>query len=391
MKKILVISEVFWPENFVVNDLVEQLKERGYKVDILTQYPSYPYGKVYEGYENRDFYCEEWNGSTIYRYKVIEGYRDSSIKKILNYLYFVYKGKKITCSIKEEYDAVFVSQTGPLTVAIPGQAYAKKHKCKLYLWVQDIWPDAVYAYGFKKNYILSSLLDRFISGVYAKSDKIFISSRKFAESISKYSDKEMHYMPNWLVASEDTQSSIKLDRSKFNFTFTGNVSLYQNLDNVIKGFQLANIDDAVLNIVGDGSWLENLISLVSTENIPNVVFHGRHPASEMNDVLTQSDALILSLIADEGIQKTEPLKLQSYLRSGKPILGVIGGSGKEIIEQNKIGLCAEPNNIAEIAEKFKEMTTYNQRDLYIVSTNAKNLMTTRFNRAVIIERLIAEL
>lgn len=391
MKKILVISEVFWPENFLINDLVEQLKGKGYQVDILTQHPSYPYGKVYDNYENCDYYCEEWNGSKIYRYKVIEGYKESSLKKIRNYFYFVSKGKKIAKSITEKYDAVFVSQTGPLTVALPGIAYARKNRVKLYLWVLDLWPDAVYAYGFKKNFILSAILKRFISGVYAKSDKIFISSKKFAESIKPYSDKVTHYMPNWLVESENVSAKVRLDTSKFNFTFTGNVSLYQNLDNVICGFHKANIDNAILNIVGDGSWLDNLKQFVAKNNIENVVFHGRHPANEMHDVLMQSDVLILSLIPNEGIQKTEPLKLQSYLKSGKPILGIIGGSGKEIIEENALGLCALPDNIENIASKFRDIIPYSKSNKGTIASNAAKLMSTRFSRDSIIEHFISEI
>ncbi|MFI3263624.1 MAG: glycosyltransferase family 4 protein [Rikenellaceae bacterium] len=388
MKKILVVSEVFWPENFLINDLVIQLKNKGFKVDILTQHPSYPYGKVYDNYDNCDFYCEEWNGSTIYRFKVIEGYKDSTIKKLLNYFYFVYKGRKIARSITEKYDVVFVSQTGPLSVALPGIAYAKRNKSKLYLWVLDIWPDAVYAYGFKKSKLLDSLLGKFIRYVYAKSDKIFISSKKFADSISPYTNKKAFYMPNWLVKSEDSPSSIKLDTSKFNFTFTGNVSLYQNLDNVIKGFHLAKLDNCILNFVGDGSWLDNLKKLVEENDIKNVVFHGRHPASEMHDVLTQSNTLILPLIPDEGIQKTEPLKLQSYLRSGKPILGVIGGSGKEIIEENQLGLCADPENIEDIAKKFKEVILFSQNNAQNVAESSENLINTRFNCDIILDDFI---
>ena len=50
--KILVISEVFYPENFLINDLVKEWKQQGFAVDIISQYPSYPESYVYPGYSN---------------------------------------------------------------------------------------------------------------------------------------------------------------------------------------------------------------------------------------------------------------------------------------------------------------------------------------------------
>ena len=392
MKRILVVSEVFWPENFLINDLVCQLKSQGFKVDILTQHPSYPYGKVYDGYENCDYCTEEWDGSTIYRFKVIEGYKESPFKKILNYFYFVHKGGAIVKKMTAKYDLVLVSQTGPLTVTLPAIAYAKKFSAKLLIWTFDLWPDTVYSYGFKKNPILDFFLNRFIKKVYSYCDKIFVSSRQFIDNLRPYAnDKPFYYMPNWLSETVDTKSDIVLDRSKFNVTFTGNVSLYQNLENVLYGHKLANISNCVLNIVGDGSDLIHLKQIVKSKSIDNVVFHGRRPANEMYDVIMQSDALLLSLISDSGIQKTEPLKLQTYLRSGKPILGVIGGSGREIIEEYNLGLCAHPNDINEIATTFSNIMKLSKSDRESIADSAKILMNNRFNREAIFENLLKHL
>src|SRR5574344_1825966 len=117
--KILVISEVFYPENFLINDLVKEWKKQGYIVDVLTQYPSYPQSYIFKGYENKSNSIEDWEGSKIYRYKFIEGYKYSKIKKFCNYIQFVIGGKRIAKQIGNNYDIVFVSQTGPLTVTIP--------------------------------------------------------------------------------------------------------------------------------------------------------------------------------------------------------------------------------------------------------------------------------
>lgn len=60
--KILFVAEVFYPENFLINDLAPELVKRGYEVEVLTRQPSYPDGIVYPGYSNEPYSKEVWKG-----------------------------------------------------------------------------------------------------------------------------------------------------------------------------------------------------------------------------------------------------------------------------------------------------------------------------------------
>ena len=42
--RILVVTQYFWPENFRINDLAQELQDRGHKVTVLTGIPNYPKG-----------------------------------------------------------------------------------------------------------------------------------------------------------------------------------------------------------------------------------------------------------------------------------------------------------------------------------------------------------
>ena len=384
--RILVLSEVFYPENFIVNDLVLEWKERGYEVEVLTPYPSYPLSYTFEGYENKGYSVEEWEGIKIHRFPFIEGYKNSFTKKIFNYWKFVTEGRRVIRKIAKGFDLVFVSQTGPLTVALPALLARQKYGIPVAIWTQDIWPHAVFSYGIPKNRLTEWMLDIFIRYVYRGCDKIFVSSKSFADIINCYVDKkEIVYTPNWLKPVKEVKSSLVLDKSKFNFIFTGNVSRYQNLVNTVKGFASANLTDCVLNIVGDGSYLDEVKNIVARLDVKNVIFHGRYPYNEMQDILSQSDVLVLPLIADEGIMKTEPFKIQSYLNAGKPIMGILGGSGKEIILENNLGLCADPDDVDDIARVFSGMVKFAPEKRDEVATNANHLMKTRFNKQKILE------
>ena len=49
-KRVLLITQYFYPENFKSNDIAFELVKRGYKVDALVGILNYPEGKYFEGY-----------------------------------------------------------------------------------------------------------------------------------------------------------------------------------------------------------------------------------------------------------------------------------------------------------------------------------------------------
>ena len=386
--KILIVTEVFYPENFLINDFAKEMVARGHNVEVMTRQPSYPEGIVYEGYKNDNYSVEVWNGITIHRFKTIEGYKTSKIRKIWNYVHYVRAGKHLIGRLIKDVDVILVHQPGPLTLALPAVYARKRWSIPTAIWTFDIWPDAVYAYGFPKIFPITTFLNYIIRKVYCNVDKIFVSSKSFSESISNYtSGQEIIYAPNWEMQSQKMKSNVVLPTDKINFTFTGNISISQNLDHVIKGFKLANIENAVLNIFGDGTTLEQHIQTAKKINCNNVFFHGRVPYSHVQDILSQSKYLVLPLISKSGIDKTEPFKIQSYLASQKPILGILKGAGREIIEENHLGYCSHPDDIMDIAFGFKRMTSLTPNEVNSIAIRAKNIMDKRYNRIKIINKI----
>ena len=88
-KKILIISENFFPEEFKINEVANDWIEKGYEVDVITQVPTYPFSEVYAGYKNKLFSKESINGINIYRVKAVTGYKGSVTRKIVKHLVFM--------------------------------------------------------------------------------------------------------------------------------------------------------------------------------------------------------------------------------------------------------------------------------------------------------------
>lgn len=353
-KKLLVICEAFYPEDFLINDLVHEWEKNNYQFEVLTRAPSYPYGKVYDGYKNKLYQITYFNSIKIHRFPVLQGYEKSTIVKILNYFSFVFWSCLTIFFIGRRFDRIFIYQTGPLTLATAGIIHKKLFKSKITIWTQDLWPETVYAYGFKKTKILSYFLDKFVKWIYLNCDNILVSCEGFKERIRRFvPEKKISFIPNWSLLEYAPKMNIKLP-GKYNFTFAGNIGKVQNLENILKGFNLfvKQYPDTCLNIIGDGSALQNLKHLTETNLIENVNFTGRKQLSEMSDYYKASDVLILSLKDVPLYEIMIPSKFQAYLSTGKPLFAVICGEVRTLVEKYEIGIGANPSDINDIANGF---------------------------------------
>jgi glycosyltransferase involved in cell wall biosynthesis len=392
--KILIVTECFYPEEFKINDIALSWKEKGYEVDVLTTVPSYPDSEIYNGYKNKFFQKENWQGINIYRVKAVTGYKTSLAKKLLKYFSFMFFGSFVTLKIGKKYDYIFGFQTGALTTMIPAVILNKFYNKRVTLWIQDIWPDSVYAYGFKKTKVLSYCLDKFVKFTYKHTNNFAISGKGFESKIFPYiqDNQDIVYAPNWADDLDMSMEPISLGcKSKIHFTFAGNIGKVQNLENVIKSFGTLDnkfINKAQLNIIGDGSELENLKKLVEINNYNNIIFHGRKPRDEMYGYFKTSDFLIVSLVDKPIFSLTVPAKIQTYIASNTPILAILNGDAADIVNNNNLGYISKPNNIEDIQNCFIKAIDTNKEDKEKFINNCELLTNTIFNKEKIIKRLL---
>ena len=393
---VLIITERFYPEEFGINDLAHAWQAKEYEVAVLTQTPSYPFDKVYEGYKNKLFQTEKWQGIKIYRVFSLMGYKKGVLLKVLNYLCFAFFASLVSLFVGKKYNRVFVYHIGPLTQAIPAILIKKLFGKKIYIWTLDIWPDTVYAYGFREKVISRPLLDLFVKTVYKNCEAVFVSCKRFVQKIHKYTPKAtILFCPQWtpdelIFEGVAPHESLKGD---FNFTFAGNIGKVQNLKNVIRGFALVKTshNQIRLNIVGDGSNLETLKRIVKDENIANVHFWGRKPLREMPRWFEGSDVLIISLIDEPIFSLTVPAKFQAYLASGKPIYCVMKGEVADLVINNKIGFVSQPDDINDIKLGFEKFLNTPKKDLKSFGNNMKSLLSNDFDRNKIIQQMTEEI
>ena len=125
-KKILVVSQNFYPEQFRINDICKELILRGYDVTVLTGLPNYQKGKIFEGYEKKQKRTETYEGVKIIRCYERERKSGGALNLFLNYYSFVLSSKKMIKKLDKDFDLVLVNQLSPVMQTYCALDYKKK-------------------------------------------------------------------------------------------------------------------------------------------------------------------------------------------------------------------------------------------------------------------------
>ena len=136
--KVLVVCQHYYPEQFRITDICEELVKRGYEVTVVTGLPNYPMGYIYGGYKDKSKRCEWINGVDVHRTFTI-GRRNGIIWRFLNYYSFMISSCLYTFKLAADYDVVFVNQLSPVMMAQAGALYKKRHGKKMVLYSLDLW------------------------------------------------------------------------------------------------------------------------------------------------------------------------------------------------------------------------------------------------------------
>ncbi len=359
--RILVVGQVFYPDNFRVNNIVKELAKEN-EVTVVTGLPDYDLGKLpfrYRFLRNRR---ENYHGATIIRVPTALR-RKGPVFRSLNYVSYALSGSLYTLFTKKRYDVVFSFQTSPITMFIPGLAYAKRHKIPTVLYTLDLWPESAKAMNIKENSRAFELILKLSKWIYQSADVVLTSSPSFKDylvDLIQLNENRVFYLPQYT----DEEAEVPIQRTNFDvvpvrFIFAGNIGYMQDLEVLIDAVELIKSENFVVNIVGNGTNMSKLNDMVSLKGLREKIhFHGRKTHSEINEIYSNSDVCILTLKNEGYIGKTIPGKFQTYLAKGKAIVGAISNDTKKIIEENELGLVVESGDYIGLANNMLDFIKF---------------------------------
>lgn len=386
-KHILVVSQYFYPEQFRINDICQELVKLGHKVTVLTGIPNYPKGRFFTGYGLNKKRREVWNGIEIIRIPLISR-GHSSIRLILNYYSFVVSGWLWSHFTKRKFDVVFTFEVSPLTQALIGMWYSNRMGIKHILYVQDLWPENLEVVGGIHNKVVLNHYAKMASRIYDNCSSVLATSPSFVEDIRKRTRNKdkVRYWPQY---AEDVYKPSKMkdyelvpNDGRFKIVFTGNIGFAQGLEILPKVARLVD-DDVCFVIVGDGRYKKQLIE--ETHGVEDkFLFIDRQPQEKIPSILAACDVAFISFMDNSLFKKTIPAKLQSYMACGMPILAVAEGETKRIVEEAQCGVCCGFGNVENLADCIDRIKG---QDLLRLGTNGEKYCVLHFEKFSLMNEL----
>ncbi|USQ13524.1 glycosyltransferase family 4 protein [Legionella lytica] len=365
--KILVVSQYFWPETFIINDLVQCLAAQGHQIEVVTGKPNYPEGTIFEGYSASGCTTELFSGIPVHRAPLLPRGKGGK-KLLLNYLSFILSGLIYFPRFvrKKKFDAIFVFVPSPITSVIPAIYLKWRLRAHLAVWVQDLWPESVQATGFIQNKHLLSLIGYMVKKIYAASDTLLVQSKKFPAVMKKYTPLEkVLYYPNLFLESPKTESVSANDipadllselESNTCVVFAGNLGTAQALETILNAAEeIAHLPQCKIILIGNGSMYDWLHQQIAQREITNISLPGRFPATLMPVIYARATALLVTLKKDEIFSYTIPSKVQAYLAAGRPILAALDGEGAVVVENAQAGLVSSAEDASALAKNIEKL------------------------------------
>jgi glycosyltransferase involved in cell wall biosynthesis len=396
--KVLIVTQYFWPESFVINALAELLQAQGVKVGVLTGQPNYPDGVIFKGYGIWNVSRERHRDVDIFRMPLLPRGRNSRWRLALNYVSFILSGFIVGPWIlrREPFDLVFVYAPSPLLQALPAVRLARRRRVPLVVWVQDLWPESLQAVAQVSNRWILKAVSTAVKSIYRASDRILVQSRAFTGPVAALTDRpeKIFYYPNpFQPAPGGEESSRAADlvgvlRRHFCVVFAGNLGTAQALDTVLDAAKLLSPHPNIrIVLVGSGSKEAWLTEQCEQRRIGNVVLAGRFDPSDMTPIFAAASALLVTLKPDPALALTTPSKVQAYLAAGRPIIAALDGEGARIIQESGAGLCSPAGDADALAASIARMAQLPSEEREAMGARGRDYFAEHFAP----ERLVGEL
>lgn len=337
--------------------LARELTRRHHTVKVLTGFPNYPAGRLFDGYRISWRKDEVVSGIPVRRVALVPSHDESRVRRIANYGSFAASAALWGTGWFKDVETLWVYNSPP-TVGLPTWLIKARYRPRVIMHIMDLWPESLSVSGFGRSMLrwrwLERGLDRWLSMTYELSDVIACTTRAQIELLVKrgVSRNKLSYAPLWVdedifrPAPKDKllAASLALE-GKTVLLYAGAMGEAQGLDVLIDACDRLQ-DEAHFHCVIAGSGIADarLRSEANTRNLANVTFVGRWPTHDMTRLMSLGDIHLVSLRSDPLAELAMPTKLPATLACAKPVIVAARGDAAGVVGKSKSGWVCSPGD-----------------------------------------------
>ncbi|MGH1288386.1 glycosyltransferase family 4 protein [Bacillus toyonensis] len=266
-----------------------------------------------------------------------------------------------------KFDLV-ISPTPPITFLNTIKKLKKKHSCKSYLILRDIFPQNAKDLGLINNELLFSYFRRKEKKLYGISDHIGCMSQGNIDYIVKHNtdikQEKLELLPNWRKVRENSLLPKTNYRKQYGFNddqivliFGGNIGLPQELDFLLELVECyKHREDIKFLIIGSGNRQESLKKMIVERELTNVILKDPVPSQEYDCLVRDCDIGLINLNRDFTIPNI-PSKTLAYFEAEVPILASIDQNTDygQVLNEARAGMWSITGDLESYKNNFEKL------------------------------------
>lgn len=346
--------------------VAQQLAARGLKPLVVTGIPNYPTGRVYPGYSATTRRREHQSGLLVQRCPLYPSHSDSALHRFANYASFAASSTWFGRRILASADVNFV-YCSPATAGTAALVSNLLHGTPYVLWIEDLWPDAIFATGYLTEGVAHHLAMGLVSGftdlLYARAAHIAVitpgmkdllidrgvPAQRVSVVYNWVDEKVVHPMP----ATGELRRSLGIGAEDLLIMYAGAHGRSQRLTAWVDAMaSLQQLPNLHMVFIGEGTERDGLIRRAA--GLTNVHFLPRVSRSEVVPLMAEADVQAISLADEPVFAVTLPSKTQASLACAKPVIASVRGDLARILAESGAGWSARPDDPESIARAITE-------------------------------------
>lgn len=360
--RILFLTDNFPPESNAparrtFEHCVEWIKA-GEDVTVVTCWPNFPRGEVYEGFRNKLFGRSNMDGIEVLRVWSFMARNEGFILRVVDYLSFAFMAFWV--ALFRRYD-VIIATSPQFFTTFPAFALSLIRRRPWIFELRDIWPESIQAVGAMKKGWVFRTLERIELFLYRRASKVIAVTPAFRDNLVSRGIRSNHIsvVPNGVHRMEfpETEKDAALvDQhglaGKIVVGYIGTHGLAHGLDFVVRAATKVTDDRVHFIFVGDGAERENLEALSDELQLRNVTFLGPVAGEEVHRYLSLTDIALVPLKRSDTFKSVIPSKIFESSAMAKPILLGVDGQARQIVEEFDAGQCFTPEDEDDFLAKL---------------------------------------